>query len=150
MNRITEIILDDVTIFGSFVFYGFLTVFMLGLEEYNLALQLIIAFVISFALTLGIRLFYHKERPKKQRYKNLMERLDAASFPSLHSMRATIMLSLFVLHYRSIIIAAIFAFLALIICVSRYYLKKHHVSDILVGALLGVFIGCAVYFIEII
>ena len=149
MNRIIEIIWNDVTIFGSFVFYIFLTALMFGLREYNLSLQLLIAFVISFMLTFGIRLFYHKERPKKQEYKNIIEKLDASSFPSLHSMRAVILLVLFFLQYKSLVIALIFGVLALIVFASRYYLKKHYILDIIVGVMFGVLIGYAVSFIRI-
>ena len=35
-----------------------------------------------------IKIFYYKNRPSKESYKNILEKIDSGSFPSLHSARA--------------------------------------------------------------
>lgn len=140
-NKIVNIIFNDLTIFGSVVFQGFLFALFFVLGEFFLALQLFISIIVVYLVALSIRYFYHKDRPNKESYKTLLEKLDASSFPSMHSMRAAILLIIIPYYYQSILVFILFAVLAIIIWFSRYIIKKHYFIDILAGIILGLIIG---------
>jgi membrane-associated phospholipid phosphatase len=46
---------------------------------------LCVALVCSYVFGSLIKLFYFKPRPKEQAYKNLLQKIDASSFPSVHT-----------------------------------------------------------------
>ena len=52
--------------------------------------QLIVSLILCYMLTTLFRMAFFRQRPLKQQYKNFLERIDASSFPSLHSMRAAV------------------------------------------------------------
>lgn len=147
MNQAIKHIFDDLTLFGSVVFQGFLVILFFLLGEQNLSLKLLISLILVYVITLPIRYFYFKDRPKKIHYSNLLERLDASSFPSMHSMRASILLILIPLNYSSWLLFIFFGILAIIIWFSRYVVRKHYPIDIFVGAILGFIIaGLLIFF----
>ena len=74
---------------GSIVVYGVIAVLFYFLNHVDVFLQLVTAIVLGYAITALLRLLFFKHRPKKEKFKNLIEKIDAATFPSLHSMRAT-------------------------------------------------------------
>jgi len=141
METIIETFWRDLTSICSWPVCVFIVCLLWIFGNSKLSLILLACVVISHLLASAIRVFYFKERPKKQKYKNLVEKIDASSFPSVHSMRAAILLVLFVDAYRNIFVIAVFGALALLIPISRYILKKHYVSDIFWGFLFGIIIS---------
>jgi len=107
----------------------------------RLSLMLLACLILSYLLAALIRIFYFKKRPIKQKYTGLFEKIDASSFPSVHSMRAAILLVLFVDTYRNVFVIALFGALALLIPISRYILKKHYISDIIWGFIFGILLS---------
>jgi len=84
-----------------------------------------------------IKLFFHKPRPDGQKYTNALEKIDAGSFPSLHSSRiAVVYLTLAYLApdvwFRLLFVAVIF-----VVGYSRIFLKKHFLTDVLGGYTFG-------------
>jgi len=132
----------DMTSFGGLSVIGLIFLFLLALDKMTIALEFLLAVVLSQVIIFGIRFFYFRARPGRTRrkFKNLYERLDESSFPSIHAARAGII---------AIVLAQGLPFLAKIllwitatlICFSRYYLKRHHATDLLVGGILGLIIG---------
>jgi len=120
----------DVTAFGGFIFYGF--VLLLSLGNLGLFIRLLIGLAVMVAVVVLIRSFYFKQRPKKQSYSNFLERIDAASFPSLHTARAVFLALVF-----SPANAILVSVMAVLVAYSRIYLKKHDWIDVLFGGLLG-------------
>jgi membrane-associated phospholipid phosphatase len=95
--------------------------------------------VLGYAILSGIRLIYHKPRPKPQKYTNLLEKIDAGSFPSLHTLRA----SLIVFHaqqYVSTNTLLVLSFTVVLVMYSRMMQKKHDVYDVTAGVILAYFI----------
>lgn len=137
MAIITEKIWRETTHFGSLWFYSFLIIFVFILGEKVLSFQLLGGIIISYVITLIIRGIYYRDRPVKQTHHNFLEKFDASSFPSLHSMRGAILFTLFSFYYKTLPIALLFLVLAITIFASRYFLKKHYISDIAAGALIG-------------
>lgn len=134
-----NIFFRDVTSLGGALFYGILVFFTLLVQEYSLSLNLIVGFLITFVVTVIIRKFYFKNRPSKEDYSNFVERIDASSFPSLHSSRVTFLTLLMSAYFNfEWKITTFFVILALLIAYSRIFLKKHDKWDLLGGAILGI------------
>lgn len=107
------------------------------LINHTIGIYLFLSFVISFGITVILRTTYPKERPNKEKIEgSLLDRINAASFPSLHAQRAIILWSL-TLHTNNILIMLFGLLITVLILASRLYLKKHTLYDVVVGAALG-------------
>ena len=128
----------DVTTFGSFVFFVILLFFVAALEEYNLLKILFIGFVLTSVIPVLVRVFYYKDRPKKQVYRNFVEKMDASSFPSIHAARVTFIgLALHDFLGSQRMTFFLIGFVGLVLY-SRYSLKKHDVIDLIGGVVTGI------------
>lgn len=139
LNFIFEIIIRDISVLGSLVFYIFYMFFILFFLNLEIFLNLGISLFLSFIFIFIIRLFYFKDRPKVQKYNNIFEKIDSSSFPSMHATRISI------LTFSSLFLGNIFYFifmffLSIVVCYSRIYLKKHFLSDLIAGYILGIII----------
>ena len=120
--------------------------FVLGRRE--VALQLSLGFVASYAVTIATRAVYFRRRPDKEGYKGFISKIDASSFPSLHSMRAGVLASVLSLSFSNIILTIVFALASIGVAISRVVQKRHFASDVVAGLIIGVVIGCSiVYFV---
>ena len=98
---------------------------------------LLIALVVNEIVGSVIKIVFPKTRPNGQTYSNLIEKIDAGSFPSLHSSRiALVYLTLF---YFSDLLALKIIFICIIpiVMFSRINLKKHFLTDIIGGLIIG-------------
>jgi len=87
-----------------------------------------------------IKIIFPKKRPDGQQYKNLLEKIDAGSFPSLHTSRITITyLSLFFL-YDVLMLKLLCCLVIAIVGYSRLHLKKHFLVDVVAGFIIGILI----------
>lgn len=129
----------DITAFGGTPFYILLWVFLILIREYWLFLKLIGGFLFILMVTAIIKSIYHKERPLKQEYHNFAERIDASSFPSMHTVRAFFFSLTLIAFFKYELWASMFLVaLALLISYSRIFLKKHDWWDLLGGIILGI------------
>lgn len=138
INKFTKLFFRDLTSLGSLVFYVLLLVATLVWQEYRLFLVLTFGLLFTLLAIVIIRLFYFKDRPKKQQYNNIIDKIDASSFPSLHSARVTFLCLLFVMFFSKTYVIVFFLLLAVLVIYSRIYLKKHDGFDVLGGVVLGV------------
>ena len=129
--------LRDVTAMGSLVFYGLLLLFVASLQEWSLLLELFLGFVITYGVALLIRSFYFKSRPSKQKYKKFIERLDAASFPSIHASRISFIALSFCSFFNNIFTSTLLLFVVVLVLYSRIHLHKHDWKDLLGGIILA-------------
>ena len=127
----------DISTLGGIFFYGFILIFLLIINQFALFKKLFLALIIIYFFSIILRYLFFKERPVKEKYTNLIEKIDSSSFPSLHAGRATLysLFAYFNLEFKLFIFILI---LSLIILYSRIYLKKHYYKDILVGVLIGI------------
>ena len=137
----------DISSLGSLFFYALVLVFFAAIKDSKMFFRLFTGVLIIYAITVIIRVAYFKERPKKFSYNNLLERLDAAAFPSLHAARTGLLAVSFVYYFDNTILSAIMTLLALGISYSRIYLKRHDFKDVTAGAVLGVLAYFAVNYI---
>ncbi|MBI4983109.1 phosphatase PAP2 family protein [Candidatus Woesearchaeota archaeon] len=137
-QRAVTILFRDITALGGATVYGLVAVLVLLLEEKELFLKLVVGFLITFIITVLIRELYFKSRPKKQEYHNLAERIDASSFPSLHTARIVFFSLTWIgfFNYNYYLIA-FFTLITITVAYSRIYLKKHDWWDLLGGVVLG-------------
>ena len=107
--------------------------------------KLLIALAVNEAIGSIIKIVFPKKRPNGQTYTNLIEKIDAGSFPSLHSSRITLVyLSLF--SFASLtLMKIVFISVIPLVMLSRVQLKKHFWSDIIGGFV----IGAAIWYLSI-
>ncbi len=124
---------------GSYQAYISYSVLILLTGFINEFVFLIIGLILMYIIAIPIRYFYVKDRPKAKPRNNLIEKISASSFPSLHSTR-TIFLLLFLINFfeKEFAISLFLCLIALLILYSRIYRKKHDVADIIGGIVLGI------------
>ncbi len=140
---------SDLSSPGSFYVYALVFVAFFISGDQNFAAQLFIAaFAVSIA-TYAIKLFYYKPRPdnpKKIKHKDIFIRLNESSFPSIHAARAALLAVAFMSRYQNLV-AMIFAVSIIAsVSISRIKLKRHYLSDVITGIILGLFTGYFVFF----
>lgn len=127
----------DITALGSFAFFGIVLLLILTLQEISLFFKLLFGLVFTLAAVVLIRIFYFKNRPRKEEHNNFVEKIDASSFPSLHTARAFFLAPTFIYLLRNNYATALLIALALLVSYSRVHLKKHDWWDLLGGTVLG-------------
>jgi len=144
MSSLKTKLIEDISALGALPFFLVIILMLYLLNQISFALQLFVGILAAHIITYLIRLVYHKKRPKPQKYRSLIEKIDASSFPSLHSVRAMTFVIIGIVNIKSALTIFFFSVYALSIMFSRYYLKKHHLTDILAGAIIGFCIGLLV------
>jgi membrane-associated phospholipid phosphatase len=91
-------------------------------------------------LSLPLRIFFFRERPEKREFKNILEKINASSFPSNHSARVVFLFLFFIGIFPELIFVLFFGIITLIVLFSRIALKFHHPEDVIGGSLLAVII----------
>lgn len=129
----------EVTVFGGFFFFILLSMSLLFIGELDLFSNFFWAFFLLHCIPMGIRMIYFKERPQKIKFNNFGERMVASSFPSVHTERAFFIGTMFL--GVNLLLGLVFVTLATTVGLSRVYLKRHYMSDVIVGAILGIAIG---------
>ena len=132
----------DITSFASLWWYFIITLIFLAAGNYDVSSRLLIGLLLTYFIVIITRTFYFKHRPEKYSYNSYIQKLDASSFPSLHSSRAVFMSLVLAKFFNNNILSALLAVLAIIIAYSRIQLRKHDLTDVLAGAA----VGAAVYF----
>ncbi|MDP7282037.1 MAG: phosphatase PAP2 family protein [Candidatus Undinarchaeales archaeon] len=143
---------NEYTSLGGNFFYGFLffITFALGYtaempEMMDAARVLLIAGILFTIVGFGLKYVVGRTRPNKVslRWASAMERMNDASFPSIHSGRAVIIAYTFG-HLLPSFGKLIFWIIMLGVPLTRVYLKKHFWSDIIAGVLFGFLIAYGV------
>lgn len=130
----------DITAFGGLPIYLASTGIMYFINL-SLALRMFIALAVCYVVTILIRVIWFRERPKKKEFNNFAEKIDASSFPSLHSMRATVLALFLSQQFIHPMQQAVLAACWLAACYTRIHLEKHHPSDVFAGVAFGVLIS---------
>jgi len=140
MGMRTEFLQDLKALAGVPLFFVVIVIsYVVGRPVF--ALQLFVGLVLAYVLTFGIRTFYFRVRPDKEKYSNYLQRINASSFPSMHAMRASVFATLLVLFFQNSLLSVLFVLCALGVGVSRVLTKRHHASDVIVGWIFGVFVA---------
>ena len=132
-NQVLEYARDCST-FGPFLFAALLCT-AAALYDVRIAIRLAAGLAIVEGTGSLVKLLFYTPRPDRQSYDNLIEKIDAGSFPSIHCARVTMLAVV----SSPIGGAAIFlgGLLVLLTGCSRWYIRRHHFIDILAGCVLG-------------
>src|SRR5512140_2533540 len=101
-TRMKTRIIEDVSALGALPFFAAVVIGLWLLKLPLLAAQVLAGVILAYGVTYCIRAVYHKERPRPQAHTTHLERIDASSFPSMHSMRAAILCVLGILYIQSL------------------------------------------------
>lgn len=140
MGKIIKKFFEEITFFGGIFFYIFIIGLLFVLSKNDYAYKITIGLIIIYLATFIIRIFYFKPRPNKEEYCNFLEKIDASSFPSVHSARAILLFLFFLGQFKNIFYYLLMSILFILIVYSRIYLKKHDLKDIVGGFILGILI----------
>ena len=145
IKKIIDLFFRQITELGGFFFYFIILIACLIFNRIDLFTKLFLSLIIIIVLSIAIKWFYFKERPKKQKKTNLFERLDASSFPSIHSMRAFSLAFWFSIFFDNLLFIFYVSLIALIVAYSRIYLKKHYLIDIVGGIFFAAVINIVIW-----
>lgn len=121
-----------ITIYAFFLFF---------FKDYfsRMIFSLILAEITGLVIIIILRYITKRERPLPHPNPHFLSPWNKYSFPSHHSMRSFMIASIVGLSYQFWL--PFLLFIAVIISFSRIYLLRHYLSDVLTGALLGIFLG---------
>ncbi len=139
-DYIVDDLFSSITLFGSPVFYIVLVLILFKFDV-AFAFKLFISLIFIEFICIFIKLVYYKERPNPQSRKEFFSKIDANSFPSVHSARISMIVTMLVLHFKSMLIFCIGALVIIGVSYSRMYLKRHYFIDVLVGVFVGIIIA---------
>ena len=134
-------VLRDATALGSLAIYGFIALFFLLTGSIDVFAQFAIGLILLYAIISPLRIIFFRKRPHAQKFKGLITKIDAGSFPSMHSARSVLLAILLVQVFTEPLIRALIVLGVLAVVVTRVLLKRHHVSDALGGVGVGIVTG---------
>ncbi len=130
--------------FGSFVFWFLTVVLFFILKQDKFAVKFAVAAIISMSIEHLIKFSNPVKRPDVKLIKPqaLYEKFqERTSFPSGHSAIVAAFTTLLHLEYGVISLTALFAAISLMVGLSRISLKRHYLSDVFAGYVLGILIS---------
>ena len=142
MHEYLERVWHDIGSLGSAAAFGIL-LFFLFFYDVTLFFRFFTGGMLLFGATSLIRIAYFKERPLAKPYSSRIGKIDAASFPSTHAARGSLVLTLLWPGLSSQLRIPL-AILALLICTSRIARRRHDSIDVIAGLILGIIVGWAI------
>ena len=136
-----EEVMRDTAALGGLALYGLIAVLFLLLGKLNVFVMLVIGLALCYGIISIIRLVFFRIRPDKQRYSGVFTKIDAGSFPSMHSARVTVLAIILAQFFAAPVISALLVLGVLSVVVTRVLLKRHYVSDVVGGVVIGALIG---------
>ncbi len=130
--------------FGSFLFFGFAVILFYILHQTLIGLQLFKGGIVVMFLEYTIKVLYKVYRPDFKTTKpiSLFESFqENSSFPSGHSALAALFTTLIHLTYGMLPLTVLFMVMTILTGLSRIALKRHYVSDVVAGYVIGIIIA---------
>jgi len=134
-------IIRDVSALGGLAIYIVAMLSFLSLQLFAPFWQLLIGLVLAYAVVMGVRSVYIRDRPKAMQYRTWWQKIDAGTAVSMHSMRAAILGIILINHFSNILVTSLLIVVGLIVAAARVWLKKHYVTDVAWGVGVGIVIG---------
>jgi len=134
-----------ITFFGSWWFFG-MTMLFFSYINMTLFKFVLMGGILGEAIGNPIKAIFFKDRPKKKKYHNLLTKIDASAFPSLHTFRGIFLGLFYAMFFQPIVLQVFCVLFGCVVGYSRIRLKKHDWKDVLGGAVLGIFVFYFVLF----
>jgi membrane-associated phospholipid phosphatase len=145
-RNLIEIFFKQITELGSLTIIGTLILFMYFFNTI-LAIKIFIGVAIVTTISIIVKMLFFCERPKKQPVDTWVHRLDASSFPSIHSARITVLIFWLVIYSSSIVLTFLLFSIGIIVAYSRMYLKKHYFRDVVGGIMLAMVVNLLIWYL---
>ncbi len=129
----------NISSFGSMIFVYCLALAFLFVDL-NFGVIMLIGLVSLDIAGNLIKLILPKKRPDNEPYSNMIEKLHAGSFPSIHAARAAFLALLLNLYFKGIWFGVFIFIIALLVGASRKILDRHYFIDIFAGYVLGILV----------
>lgn len=100
-------------------------------------IKLLLSLLINEVFCSLIKFTFHRQRPDGQTFNGAMDKIDAGSFPSIHSSRIMIAYLFLFSHSNNIWLGISFISIICLVGMSRVILKKHYISDVVGGLIIG-------------
>ncbi|MEM4242732.1 MAG: phosphatase PAP2 family protein [Candidatus Woesearchaeota archaeon] len=136
-------VMRDTTAMGGIAVYVVVAVIFFLLGNVKAGVQLIIALVLLYAVIAAVRTLFFRKRPDKQKYSGFFTKIDAGSFPSMHSARAAALAIILALVFPQNTIRVLLVIAVLAVAYTRIRLKRHYASDVIGGLVLGAVVAWA-------
>jgi undecaprenyl-diphosphatase len=146
LKNIIDIFFKQLTELGSLTIISAMIIFTFFLDT-SLALKLLVGIAAATIISMIIKALFFRARPKKQSINTIIDRIDASSFPSVHSARITILVFLLAAYIADIWLTIFLMILGALVAYSRIYMKRHYYSDVIGGIVLGMIISVIIYII---
>ncbi len=146
ISSIMNLFFKQITELGSLTILCVIAIFSYFIDA-RFAIKLFIGIIAATAIGSLIKILFFYERPQKQKHNNTIERIDASSFPSIHSARITILTLLLIIYSGNLLLQLFLAVIGILVIYSRVYLKKHYYRDVIGGLVLGTIISIIIYYI---
>ena len=140
------------TNFGDGLFSIFLVLIFMLLRRFDLAIQILLAFLLSGLFSQILKAIIISPRPRDFFSVNdqiyIVDGLTLggkASFPSGHTASAFALATSLALYARRKILGILYLMLAILVGYSRIYLSQHFPADVFGGAIIGVLVAFWVF-----
>ena len=140
VTLVAQILLAQLTHLGGILVYMLFILFAIALFQWDTATLLIISLILILGISSLFKLLLHRSRPSPQKYTSMLQKVDAGSFPSVHTMRAVSLVLVFAPLLSSPWSVALASIIAGGVAGSRVLLKKHYISDVIVGMIFAVIV----------
>jgi membrane-associated phospholipid phosphatase len=152
-NTYLNIFFIGYTNLGDGLFTIMIVLFLLATKRYNMAWQLLAAFVISGLVAQVFKSCMYSPRPKlffsEREHIYLIDgvtRSGVSSFPSGHTASIFALVTILALFAKNKKICPVYLAAAILVAYSRIYLSQHFLTDVLAGSLIGVSVAMTVYY----
>jgi membrane-associated phospholipid phosphatase len=145
-KKILDTIFKQLTELGSAVITAIFALFLLYFNQ-NIAIKIISGIIGVTIISYIIKAVFFKSRPKKQSTTTIVEKIDAASFPSVHSARITVIIFWLMTYFFNWYIITLSTIIWILVIYSRVYLKKHYWIDVIGGIIISLIINIIIYFL---
>ncbi len=139
-----DVLMRYISFFGSLVFWCFAVILLVIIGQHNFALVFASASIATMIIEYLVKFIHHKRRPdfNKINTKSLFARFqEIGSFPSGHSANIALFTTLIAFNYRIFALTLLFTIITVLVGMSRIYLRRHYVHDVIGGIFLGVLTG---------
>ncbi len=127
---------------GDTIFFIVVGAILYWVFDKKFAFKLMISFLFSALINGVIKHFTKKPRPYEEGAEAILQRTGGSSMPSGHSQGIGALGSMMIYEYKEVKwIRYVSIALMILVPFSRMYLGQHYLEDVIVGLILGIFLG---------